>query len=76
MCGGPRKGPECLQWTQKRGPRQWLGPGNTNLRLGGWVYRVLHPPRHPPIPHPGYYPPRTPPDDHQFYMPDMLEQAF
>ena len=53
-----RKGPagtlEWPGWTQIAGFGYWLGPGNTNHRLGttGWVL---------PLPHPVYpYPPWDP----------------
>ena len=58
MCGGPRKGLECLQWTQIARAWDWLGPGNTNVALLGG-YPVYYPPGTTQLPHPGYSPPTT-----------------
>ena len=64
MCGGPRRGLECLSGRVSPGIYHWLGPGNTKQRLAGLVPGIL------PLPVPSHTPPRvlplppTPPYPH------------
>ena len=52
MRRGPGR-PRSARWTQITVNWQWLGPGNTNKRVTGWV---LPPPTHPRYTHPSTHP--------------------
>ena len=51
---GPGEGPGVPAGTRWCPVYQWLGPGNTNVRMGGY-YTGYYPPTHP-----GYTPPTNP----------------
>ena len=63
MCGRSWRDLECLGGRAEAGYWYWLGPGNTNAALSGWVgtgrvgYRVLPLPTQPQYRTPYPYPP-------------------
>ena len=59
MCGGGLEGPRSALVDAEPWASWGLGPGNTNVAVGGWGWVVPTRYTHPPSTHPVYHPPGT-----------------